>query len=378
MRHQRFFPKIALTVLFCLGLATPALAQLGSVPHVFSAGTTIASADMNENFSTVYSNALNRAGGTLTGTLNTQNLIPTTDSLYNLGSSSKKFATLYLTTLSCTGCVAAADLANTAVTGGSYGSATAIATFTVDAQGRLTAAGTATPQLTLTSTYFSSLSGALLTDIPTSAVSSGNFLATLTAGTGLSVSGGTGNAATPTVSLANTAVIAASYGSATAIPTFTVDAQGRLTAASTATPQLTLTSTYFSSLSGSNLTSLNASNLSSGTVGTARLGSGTANSTTFLRGDNTWQVPPAPATTHWGTPQSVTLNADVTFSGDGVIFGENQGNEGGTIVMGGVEYANCDNTTSTSCSAPYVSGQTLHITTAGGGGFVATFFPFAN
>ena len=40
--------------------------------------------------------------------------------------------------------------------------------------------------------------------------------------------------------------------------------------------------------SGVNLTALNASNIGSGTVPTARLGSGTANNGVFLRGDNTW------------------------------------------------------------------------------------------
>jgi hypothetical protein len=40
--------------------------------------------------------------------------------------------------------------------------------------------------------------------------------------------------------------------------------------------------------SGANLTSLNASNLSTGTVGTARLATGTANSSSYLRGDQTW------------------------------------------------------------------------------------------
>jgi len=41
---------------------------------------------------------------------------------------------------------------------------------------------------------------------------------------------------------------------------------------------------------GANLTSLNASNIGSGTVPTARLGSGTASSSTFLRGDSTFQT----------------------------------------------------------------------------------------
>jgi hypothetical protein len=49
--------------------------------------------------------------------------------------------------------------------------------------------------------------------------------------------------------------------------------------------------TKLPAVDGSLLTTLNASGLASGTVATGRLGSGTAGSTNFLRGDATWATP---------------------------------------------------------------------------------------
>ena len=121
------------------------------------------------------------------------------------------------------------NLSNTGVSAATYGSSTAIPVLAVNAQGQITSASTASISTDLT----------LVDDASTSATIS---LATDT----LKISGGTGTTSsisgdTVTINLDNTAVSAGSVGSSSAIPVLTIDAQGRITAASTASVSSDLT-----------------------------------------------------------------------------------------------------------------------------------------
>jgi hypothetical protein len=110
-------------------------------------------------------------------------------------------------------------LANTAVTPGSYGGATNIPAIVIDAQGRITSASNAAISTSFT----------VAGDTGSETISGGDTL-TIAGGTGLtSVASGTD---TVTLNLDNTAVTPSTYGGAASVGVFTVDQQGRLTAAS--------------------------------------------------------------------------------------------------------------------------------------------------
>ena len=69
---------------------------------------------------------------------------------------------------------------------------------------------------------------------------------------------------------------------------------------------------------GSGLTALNASNISSGTVPTARLGSGTASSSTFLRGDSSFQT----VNTDLVSDTSPQLGGDLASNGHDILIAD--------------------------------------------------------
>ena len=99
-------------------------------------------------------------------------------------------------------------------------------------------------------------------------------------------------------------------------------------------------------ISGANLTNLDASDLASGTVPTARLGSGTANSSTFLAGDSTFKTVTGTTINNnaseriiTGSGTANTLEGQSTVTFDGTQFRVNAGNTSSLQVDGLYCYA---------------------------------------
>jgi hypothetical protein len=157
----------------------------------------------------------------------------------------------------------------------------------------------------------------------TCAVTSGSYAdpAWITSLAGSKVSGAiTGNAATATALAANPAdCTSGQYAT-------TIAANGDLTCAAVAYAQVSGTPTL-----AAIATSGSASDLTTGTVPTARLGTGTASSTTFLRGDGSWATPAGGGSgtvTSVGTTTSLfsvanpttTPSIDVTGTSGGIPY----------------------------------------------------------
>ena len=207
------------------------------------------------------------------------------------------------------------DLTSGVATAGTTGSATQIPVVTIDTYGRVTGITTAAnPQgtvtsvggtgmvngITLTGTVTSTgdltlggtlgsiansqLSNSAIT-INGSAVSLGGSITVtatasnaLTIGTGLSGTSYNGSAAV-TIALASTTVVAATYGSASSVPVFAVNAQGRLT--SVTDTAIAIANTAVSGLGTMSTQNANAVAITGGAIDGATIGATTATTGKF-------------------------------------------------------------------------------------------------
>ena len=202
------------------------------------------------------------------------------------------------------------NLDDTAVTAGDYGTTTAIPVLSIDAQGRITSASTAAI----------STSWTLTGDSGTQTVAGGDTV-DIAGGTAITTVASATD--TLTVNLDDTAVTPGAYGNATTIPTFTVDQQGRLTAAGTASISTDLTV-----------------GADSGTNDVVRLGTdtlefaGTSNETTTTVSNNTITVGLASSVSGLTSVSATTLTDGTLTATAGNVTGAVNVTASGTVQYG--------------------------------------------
>lgn len=222
--------KLLGTLTFLVALTLGASAQI-TLPYSFTAGTVISPDEVNTNFSTLANSACNVGGCTMTGVLK---VVAGTVTAPGIGFAAETNTGIYRP---AAGSIAM-TLAGTQRLLLDATGLTVYGTNILNTSGKVPA---------LTSTYFASVDGNALTNL-------------------------------------NAANLA---GTAAAINGSNITNLNATNLASGTVPDARFPATL-PAASGVNLTALNATNLGSGTVPTARLGSGTADSTSFLRGDSTW------------------------------------------------------------------------------------------